>query len=71
MEIAESDRSTESVILRLGDKFAVCDSALDFENAVLIAASGSGVYTPVGICIYGLRMNMLKLRALYISPPPP
>jgi hypothetical protein len=44
MEIDESDSSTKSVILRVGDEFAVCDSALDFKSGALITASRSGVY---------------------------
>jgi hypothetical protein len=44
MEKDESDSSTKSVILRVGDEFAVYDSNLDFKCGALIAASRSGVY---------------------------
>jgi hypothetical protein len=47
VEIDESDSSTKSVILRVGDEFAVWDSALDFKSGVLIAASRSGVSNAV------------------------
>jgi hypothetical protein len=52
MEMAESDSSTESVVLRLDDESPVCDSALDFENAALIAASRAAYITPAGIVMY-------------------